>query len=184
MKKPLTKCNMSPNKNVISFNFRSFMNHRVLPGLKTLFVIGQISNLVQSSLLIVFFIFLHFLIWIFLFFGFQILTGIFYFFFITFPVFLIKFATTFDFAPILIYYEIFNNYLNSIDKEILNYWEQSEKTILNLIDSTIFDMLEHGLCIFGPLFASICSGFLSRFLNKEYVLKLTFFFFLYRYFAQ
>lgn len=92
---------------------------------------------------------------------------------------------TYDLSIISTYLQIFNDYLDEIDEIILFYLSEIIDTFLDLIDSSVLLMLEQGLCVFGPIFASICSGILGNYLNKDYVLKLTFFFFLlFQFFVQ
>ena len=92
------------------------------------------------------------------------------------PVLLIR--ITYDLSIISTYLQIFNDYLDEIDEIIIFYITEIVDLCLDLVDASVLIMLEQGLCVFGPFFASICSGVLSRYLNKDYVLKLTFFFFI------
>lgn len=101
--------------------------------------------------------------------------GLIYFIFITIPVFFIHILQ--DPSTFSLFFEDWDFYLEMLEEKLLMRFE----TIINifadfLYSPFIYFIMKKYLCVFGPLFASISSGFLGRFLEKKYVIFLTIFF--------
>lgn len=132
-------------------------------------------------LIVLFIFFVYFILFLFIFSTyvfykiFLVILSLIYFICITVPVFFIHILqdpTTFS-----LFFEDWNDYLEMLDYKIITTIVLIVNFFSDLLYSPfIYFIMKKYLCIFGPLFASISSGLLGRFLDKKYVIFLFIFF--------